>query len=200
MEWQQGQHVCVVGSNGTGKTFLISKLLEMRDYCIVMRTKADDIQFDGFRTIRSIDAIKLPTQHKYLLAPKYEEQRLQLHRAFEMVWRQRGWCVTVDELFYLCEQLKLERDVTRMLTQGRSLKISMVCGMQRPSRVTRFALSESIHVFVFRAEGRDIKILTEATTPRLAEPLTNLERYQFAYYNRLTNEIKVGRAQDLYAL
>lgn len=197
--WEQGQHVAIIGSNGTGKTYLESKILPLRDYVVVCRTKADDITFDGFRTIKTVDGITVG-QHKYLLAPRYEAQRYEIHRAVEMAWRQRAWCVAFDELFYLCEKLRLANDADRLLTQGRSLKISVVVGMQRPSRITRFGISESIHVFVFRAEGRDVKTIEEATTPRIVPAIAALRRYEFAYFNRLTGAVTIGDANHLEAL
>lgn len=199
MRWEQGQHVAIVGSTGTGKTFLESRLLEMRSAVIVLRTKADDVTFTGFSKIKSIDQMRV-TQLKYELMPKYDEQRAEIHRALELAWKQGKWCVAVDELFYLCEQLKLTRDVDRLLTQGRSKRISTVCGMQRPSRVTRFALSESALVFVFRAEGRDVKLIAEATTPRIIPALAALRKYEFAYFNRISGVVEIARAQQLEAL
>ena len=47
----------------------------------------------------------------------------------------------------------------RLLTQGRSKGISVVTGMQRPARISRFALSESTHTIAFFLEGRDRKLI-----------------------------------------
>jgi hypothetical protein len=196
MNWEQGQHIAIVGSNGTGKTFLEARLLPLRRHVIVLRTKADDVKFAGFRKIKTIDGIR-PGATRYELRPVYERQSVECQRAIELAWRQRGWCVAVDELFYLCDQLKLERSINKLLTQGRSLSISVVCGMQRPSRITRFALTEAIHGFFFRAEGRDVKLIAEATTPRIVPAIEALKRFEFAYFNRLNGEITIARAQDL---
>lgn len=196
MEWRQGEHVGVIGQNGSGKTYLLSKLLPLRQYVIVIRTKADDIRFTGFRRIRSIDGVAA-THGRYLLDPPYERQRAEVHRCLEMAWKQGGWCVAVDELYYVGQRLKQEAGVERLLTQGRSLHVSTVIGVQRPSRVSRFALSEPNHIFSFRLEGRDVKTLAEATTPRIEAAMAQLGRYQFVYYNRLDGRIAIGDADHL---
>lgn len=208
MAWEQGQHIALVGSNGSGKTFLESRLLELgryRSYTIVFRTKSDDVKFPRFRTIRRALQAELVYNYQtgravpagFLLDPPYERQALEGYRVLEKIWQERAWTLAIDELWYATDKLRLGSGIDRLLTQGRSLKISVVVGMQRPSRVSRFSLSECIHLFAFRCEGRDIQTLAEAFTPRLKEMLPTLGRYQFAYFNRITNQLTVGRAQDL---
>lgn len=199
MEWRQGEHIAVIGQNGSGKTYLLSKLLPLRSYVIVIRTKADDIKFPGFRRIKSIDGITA-THARYLLDPPYERQRLEVARCLETAWRQGGWTVAVDELYYVGQRLKQEAAVERLLTQGRSLHVSTVIGVQRPSRVSRFAVSEPNHVFAFRLEGRDVKTLAEATTPRIEAAMAALSRFQFVYYNRVTGDVRIGDAEHLERL
>src|SRR4051812_9363940 len=43
--WKQGQHVGVVGRTGSGKTYLVSKLVMLRRYVIIFRTKPDTNKF-----------------------------------------------------------------------------------------------------------------------------------------------------------
>src|ERR1035437_998741 len=52
-KWKQGEHVIVIGDTGTGKTYLESKILPIRQHVILLRTKPDDIIFDGFRKIKT---------------------------------------------------------------------------------------------------------------------------------------------------
>lgn len=193
--WAQGEHVAIVGSTGSGKSYLEARLVRYRDFCLVLRTKADDIRFPGFRTIHSIAELRA-SDSRVLLSPKYERQYIECAKALEMAWREGGWCVAIDELYYATE-LKLDRYINRLLTQGRSKHISVICGMQRPSRVTRFALSEITHGFFFTAEGRDIKLIGEATTPRVEALLPTLKQYQFVYFNRKSRDVQTGRAQSL---
>ena len=115
----------------------------------------------------------------------------------ERAWEQGGWTVVIDELWYLEEMLKLRPLSERLLTQGRSKKVSMVVGMQRPARVSRFAISSCTHLFTFRVEGRDLQTIKEATTPRIVDPINALTGHKFVYYNRATRVIATGDANSL---
>jgi len=201
--WEQGQHVAIVGDTGSGKTYLEALLLRMRSYNIVLRTKDDDIRWPGFKRVRRVDQIEiLPRERQkwYILDPTYRAQAGQAHRLVARVWAEGGWTVTFDELFYLENRLGATSGIEMLLTQGRSNGITVVCGMQRPSRVSRFALSQCTHLFAFASEGRDVATLAEAFTPKLKEIVPNLREYQFAYFNRRTRLVQVGRAQQLGAV
>jgi DNA helicase HerA-like ATPase len=200
VEWRQGEHVAVVGDTGTGKTFLMSRLVQLRGYVVVFRTKDDDIAFEGFRKRGQGDSLDHLYTERILLAPDYERQAYEGYRALERVWRHGGWCIVIDELWYVEQMLKLQRYVNRLLTQGRSKKITVIVGMQRPSQVSRFAISQCTHLFVFRTEGRDTKTIKEATTPRIEEAINSLQGHDFVYYNRALRTVTVGNARDLESI
>jgi hypothetical protein len=89
----------------------------------------------------------------------------------------------IDETHYVDTELKLRPLINRLLTQGRSPGyISMICGMQRPTGTTRFAIGESTHVISFGLEGRDAKILEQASSPALGKVVTDLGVHELAWY------------------
>lgn len=205
--WKQGEHVILVGDTGSGKTYLESKLLPLRKHVIVLRTKPDDIKFTDFRKVTSVFKIgAFPFNNagqeitKYLLVPKYEDQRREAARLFETAWLEGGWTVAVDETYYATNILKLESYINKLLTQGRSKRITVVAGMQRPAWVSRFALSQCTHAFIFRMEGRDLTALSQALSPAIVEPVANLTGHDFIYFNRATREIRKGNARNLSAI
>jgi hypothetical protein len=120
----------------------------------------------------------------FQLNPRYADQRREFRDALERAWIQGGWTVYGDELFYLSERLRLAEPIERLLTQGRSKGISVALGMQRPARVTRFAISESTHVLSFHLEGRDAKELSYATTPNMESAVKALRGHQFVWFRQ----------------
>lgn len=194
--WEDGEHMAVVGETGSGKTMLISKLIQTRTYCVSLKSKGDDTRLPG-KLITKAAGIDDIRETRFVLYPKYEDQRLEFARLFEKVWKQGAWTVNIDELYQIDELYRLRWFVNRLLTQGRSEHISVVCGMQRPVSVTRFALSQAAHVICFAQEGRDLKTVEEATTPRISQAVAQLGRYEFAWYHRKSREIWRGRLQDL---
>lgn len=198
--WQVGQHIAAVGDTGTGKTYLVSKLVEFRNYVVIFRTKPDDIKFPGFTKARTIKALDSLYETRILLEPEKNQQMRQGYELLTRVWDQGGWTVVIDEEWYLEARLKLTEYVETLLTQGRSKKISVIVGMQRPARVSRFAISQCTHLFSFRVEGRDLQTIKEATTPRIVEPLQSLRGHDFVYYNRPKRLVTTGNARRIDAI
>ena len=194
--WKVGEHCTVIGDTGTGKTYLISKLVQRRQFVVVLRTKPDDIRWPGFKTAKRADRMDDPRYGHIVVEPEYRQQARQGYELLERVWTQGGWTVVVDEFWY-AESLGLKPYVERLLTQGRSKDISVVVGMQRPVAISRFAISQSTHVFSFRVEGRDAKTVAESTSPRMIEPLTSVRGHDFVYYNRSQRDYTIGNANRL---
>lgn len=201
--WAQGEHVCIVGTTGSGKTYLENRLLKLRKWVIFFRTKAEgrDDPLDGdWRRARSTTEIS--TLHNYwLLEPAYERQHAEGVLLLRKARQEGSWTIAIDELYgATLPHVNLEQQINWGLTQGRSAGITMVCGMQRPSRVTRFALSEATHSFIFSTDGRDAtEILAQSITPRLKTCLPRLDwnKHQFAYYNRKTRKLLISDASQL---
>lgn len=195
--WQIGEHIAAVGDTGTGKTYLVSKLVELRQYVVIFRTKPDDIKFAGFRKARTVRAMDDLYETRILLQPIHSQQMRQGYELLTRVWEQGGWTIVIDEEWYVEARLHLTEWVETLLTQGRSKKISVIVGMQRPARVSRFAISQCTHLFSFRVEGRDLQTIKEATTPRIVEPIESLTGHDFAYYHRGKRIVTTGNARAL---
>lgn len=198
-KWKQGEHVIIVGDTGSGKTYLESKLLQLRDYVIVVKTKPDDIDFDGFRIVKDFKNLADIKTKKFVLNPRpeIEWQRYHIANMISRAWKEEGWTIAADETYYLTSILKMEKQLNMILTQGRSKKLTIVAGMQRPAWISRFALSQATHAFIFRCEGRDLTTLAQALSPKIVKPVDDLRGHDFVYFNRATREVTIGNANKL---
>jgi len=200
--WKQGEHVAVIGMTGSGKTTLARQLLDLRGPRIMLVTKVDDVSWSGWKTVRKAEAIVPPRESQkgplaYRLWPQYERSKLEFARALALAWSDGHWCVYLDELYHL-EEIGLKTPVIKLLTQGRAKKVSVMLGVQRPAWVTRFALSEPTHIFAFQmGDKRDLKALSDGISDSFAAEVARLERYHFAYYNKMTRETRTGTATNL---
>lgn len=182
--WNPGQHLAVIGQTGQGKSTVIEWLLKQRQYVLILKSKPDDIEYEGTRLVKTVGSLRSQRHWRWVLEPTYSNQATEFEKAYDLVWREGGWTLDIDELFYHDTQLKLREPINRLFTQGRSKGISVVCGMQRPASVTRFAVGESTHVLSFQLEGRDASIFRDATSSRAAEAVQSLQRHEFVWYRR----------------
>lgn len=191
--WKAGEHMAISGMTGSGKSVLMSLLTtKTRRHYIVFKSKADDTEYPGSTLIKKAKQMK-GQKHQLVLRPKFEEQREQFAEALELVWKEGGWTVDIDEYYYVDYELRLRLLLNRLLTQGRAPgKISVCLGMQRPSGVSRFGIGEASHVISFSVEGRDAKILQDATNRSFAEVVTSLPRHHFAWFYVPDRSIWVG--------
>lgn len=199
--WNPGEHVAIIGTTGTGKSYLMSRVVGLRKFVAIFQTKADDIKYPGYKTVKSERALAnlrvTDDVGRFRIVPDFDNQTSVGHNLFRHVWLAGGWTLVIDELYYAHTVLRLEKMVAMLTTQGRSKRISMVMGMQRPVHVTRFAISEATHIFAFRLEGRDAKTISDVAGDEFAYVSTKLPKYHFAHYHVATRSVAVGTADRL---
>ena len=188
-QWTRGQHVLLVGSTGTGKTTLARKLVELRAYTIMLQSKPDDLSYPRWREVKTCSKIRIPkddeNESRWRLYPKYEDQREEFIKVLRRAWSEGGWCIYLDELFYLEDYLGLRSEIVKLLSQGRSKAISVVAAIQRPAWVNRFSLSEITHILCARmGDTRDLKTIQEVTSAEYVARVPKLEKYQFLYMDK----------------
>jgi hypothetical protein len=193
--WNQGEHMTVVAETGMGKSTLMEWISRERKYKIVLRSKPDEVEWRAERTVTRAQDLTNARYNSFELRPRGERESRakEFHSAMQYVDDCGGWTIIIDELFYVNRltipmprgrQFPLEKDVEDLFTQGRSKRITVMAGLQRPVAVTRFAISQSRHVLAGAMEQRDGKELGLATTKRVEEIVPQLRDYDFLWYRR----------------
>jgi hypothetical protein len=205
--WEQGEHMLICGTTGSGKTRLESQVLECRDYVVVFAVKRYD------DTLKVFLEDPLPTmRHKYkkytTWPPLYShthvvlwlrpmklddipQQRIQFKEALQRVYLSGGWCVALDDAGYASGFLKAAEDMGILLNQGRSSKLSIVPVVQQPHSVIAKLPSESLRqtrhkiFFDYSKNKTEVKSCAEIVgiEPREMEYLMRqLPKYGFLYF------------------
>lgn len=142
-QWEQGEHVTLIGPTGVGKSTLTHRLLTRRHFVTVFATKDEDettqkLVSAGYKLQRGPwDG----SYHDYIvLWPKgrnedelLAKQHFYFNKAIDEMYRQKGWCMNFDEVSYMTDFLGMNRKMRWLLQQSRSSGISIVAATQRPA-------------------------------------------------------------------
>lgn len=163
-DWQQGEHVTLIGPTGCGKTHLTRAILPRREYVVFVATKPrdpiiDQLEDDGFHVASrwnpaNHDRIVLHPVRRRSAAEDRRNARDEIGAMLDDLYVQGGWTVVLDELRYVTGNLGMSEAVELLWLQGRSLGVTVVSGAQRPRHVPLAAYSQARHLYVWRTRDR----------------------------------------------
>lgn len=197
-EWEQGQHVLMIGTTGSGKTTVSLQLLGFRQHVVVFGVKSRDATLDklvasGYWKTRVWNG---DISDYIVLWPEVKGARHALKQkaifedAMDAIYRSGGWCLYLDEVSYLSDTLGMDTQLKFMLNQGRSCGVSIMAATQRPAWIPVAFYDQSTHLFLWRDnDHRNIKRMSELAGPAskiVSREVMNLERREVLYLNKDT--------------
>lgn len=210
--WLQGEHITLIGPTGSGKTTLALALLPMRSYVLAFATKPKDRTMDtlvkesGWKLVRTWDRMpnlirrtcRVVFWPKYVTPDDEPRQAWEISTAMRNAFVDGGWCLFVDELWYMDHVLGLKKMIEALWTQGRSIDISVVAGTQRPAHVSLLAYDQATHVFFWR--DNDERNLTRISGMNglnarlIRSTVSTLAAHEVLYVNTRTGAMVVTKA------
>jgi hypothetical protein len=209
-QWNQGDHVGLIAPTDSGKTTLALQLLPFQPYVVVFATKPRDRTLSDLVNKNSILARKIgvykrleqwrnlsPDKHpRRLLWPDARDlyamnkQRDEFQRALSTIYYEGGWCVYLDELWFMSSVLKLDQEVRIYLQQARANDISLMVSSQRPSRIPLEVYDQSRHLFFARDNDRRnldrIAGINNVNEQIVRYLVSRLDPHEFLYVNNRT--------------
>ena len=213
--WSAGQHLAVIGPTGQGKTTLMYHLLPLHPYVVVMATKPRDksmvsLAATGYHVMQrwqSLDPKYYPRRIVWPDASRLDSVALQkkvFTHALDTIYREGGWTVAIDELWYFIHELKLDKAVRLYLLQARSLGISLCVGTQRPAFVPLEVYDQSEHLFFFRDNDetnlRRMSGIAYRSAGLIRHLVSNLEDHQALYINTRSGFMCRTRSPEIPAI
>lgn len=139
--------------------------------------------------------------HRVMLWPKpqgvplgeLDDHIARTHReAMTAMYWQRNWTIVGEELYEL-SQLGLDRELTRIWTQGRSAGLSLVGATQRPVKIPLHAYSQASHLFMFgdndEVNLRRLQGIGGMSGNTLREAVQSLRGHDVLYIGTRTREL-----------
>lgn len=197
-QWDQGQHVTMVGTTGSGKTTLAQQILTRRSFVVIFGVKGQDETMEEFirAGYRRLQRWNGDVADHVVLWPEVRgfghanRQREVFAQAMDAIYRAGAWCVFMDEVVYLAETLSLEKQLKFLLNQGRSSGISIVAATQRPAFIPLAFYDQPTHYFFWKdTDFRNIKRigeLTGAASRQVVREIPRLREYECLYFNKGT--------------
>lgn len=204
LDWRQGEHFGLIGPTGQGKTNMLINLLPLRPFVVVFATKPKDETMEalashGYKILREWQNLNPKKYSRRILWPDAtsldsdEIQKREFHDALLRIYREGGWTVAIDELWYIINVLGLQKDVKTFLLQGRSLGISLIMATQRPAWVPLEVYDQSTHLMFWRDNDetnlRRISGISYRSADLIRSIIPELDRHQVLYINTRTGEM-----------
>lgn len=204
--WRAGEHVALIGVTGAGKTTLLLNLLPLHPFVVAFATKPKDETMDklvdaGYLRMeewRALNPLQFPRRILWPDARELdseERQKRVFGHAFRSIYREGGWTVAIDELWWFDNVLGQAKEIRKYLLQARSLKISLLAGTQRPAWVPREIYTQSTHLFFFATnDENDLKSLSglsyrSSSFVRMVIANLDFNNHQFLYLNTRTGNM-----------
>lgn len=202
MSWEQGEHAACIAGTGRGKSVMCRFLAWQRSYVAWASTKKKDDTYNANVRMGYERHPKWP-----IPKPKDRKQKFQramiwpqykslldvykmgtpvFKKMLEDVYQDEGWCICLDDLYFLSEELKLRREITAINYQVRTLGVSLLAAMQRPKKIPLEAWDQASHLFTKRLNNYDDLLILRGVIGRnmklVEHQMAQLGEYDWIYY------------------
>jgi nucleoside-triphosphatase THEP1 len=209
-QFAQGEHICIMGKTGEGKTTAgldICEALWQRGCSIaVLANKAHDevltgLTRKGYRRIRAwppdyADRVR----RKVLVWPTYgrasttaKKTRPVFTKALDELLHERGWVVYIDEAIYFTETLGMRQIVDEYWNSARSAKVTLVANAQAHTWINKTMIRQETWAVIFRpANGEDLKDQAKIFSVP-PDDIETLKHHEFLMVNTRTGQRYISK-------
>lgn len=198
-EIKSNEHVLIVGTTGSGKSFFAENYLRFYDSVVKLDTKNEveerrekgESAWRGleegvdFEVVTHLEELPFCKCDKIIYAPVFEELNEDFYdEFFRWCFERKNTIVWVDELMSITTAQNMPNQLKRIITQGRSKNVGCWCCTQRPSGIPMVIPANCTHFIVYYLpwlEDRK-KMVAFTGSEEILEPLEK-SKFHFWYYS-----------------
>lgn len=183
-----GKHMAIVGSTGSGKTYLADNLLNFYNHWLYIDTQ-DAFEHDEAKIVTNLPDLRaeiVRKREKIIYKPEMNyrhklawEALFRLIDASSQKKRKNPRIVYIDEIYHIGYGAAFPNALAQSITTARQKGISYWVGAQRPVAIPKPILTEASRIYAFYLTSED-DIMRVATFSRgrkeVFEKIYNLER------------------------
>ena len=206
---EPGERTFIVGSTGSGKTYLARRLLWNAKNLVVVDVKhgftwsdtknanTGDSPYDlVFTTLAELLAWTGKGKPAIFQPDFADIKNGIVDDFFKLCWNWKTPLVYCDEILDLAPRGQLPFWFEKVIKQGRQRGITCVFGSQRPKRIPMEVVTESQHYFIGRLAARDDRERMAECTFREVRDI-RVPKFQFLYANDSLTKPVIVKADDL---
>ena len=188
MNIKAGDRAFIVGTTGSGKSYLSRRLLcRLPDVIVVDPKHGFEWENSKMKYGKGVitsdfrEVVKHIGPEPIIYRPSLSECAAGIPWFWIWVWERANCRVYVDEVQPITKPTQVPYEMARCIQMGRSKNIGVWCGTQRPARVPVVLLTESEHHFIFRLRNKadQVRMAEYSDMSILKEPARG---HEFWYY------------------
>lgn len=192
MEIKTDEHVFFCGMTGSGKSHL-AKLFskDVKSGHIVVIDSKHDINLENSVIVHKIDSITPNLNAKKNVIVRVQNNQENYNAIAKLVYMRGNTLLWIDEAALVIREGCMSPEFTQLFTAGRSRKAVCWSLCQRPAIISKTAISQSTHYFVFYLmSNKDRKAICE-DIPLTTKDLETLQKYYFYHYQQGDSSAKL---------